>query len=263
MELLLPTQTFQSTNIFDEMPTQRPINQVIQYSLPMTRRNKIECKPELVIAKLQKFYSTTPEILHLMPYLTGSAPISLRIIDWFVTKESRRNFTQYTLGGQKFIVFLSYKGQLRAYSKKYFDPNCRRERIMFEIPGQEPFLTTIGKLNFFRWASECNVLNYIEENIDEIREGYNNFLKENGQYLKKSSGTETSTDSSISTVSVTSNISNTSAKSGKSGESDSAMSLLSSSSSRQTRRRRSKQTPSALQKLQIHNDNRPVTLEFN
>jgi len=238
----------------------------INLSQSMTRRNRIECKPELVVAKLQKFYSTSSAVNHLMPYLTGSAPISLRVIDWFVTKEARKNFTQYTHNNQKFIVFLSYKSQLRAYSKKYFDPNCRRERIMFEIPGHEPFLTTIGKLNFFRWASECNVLKYIEEHIDEIRAGYNEFLKENGAYLKKSNGTANSTDSQTSTLSIVSAISN------QQSDAESSLSLSSMgqigftdgaiSQSRQTRRRRSKQIPSALQKLQIQN-NGPVVLEFN
>lgn len=234
-------------------------NYVVNLSQSMTRRNRIECKPELVVAKLQKFYSTSPAIKHLMPYLIGSAPISLRVIDWFVTKEARKNFTQYILNGQKFIVFLSYKSQLRAYSKKYFDPNCRRERIMFEIPGQEPFLTTIGKLNFFRWASECNVLQYIEENIDEIRTGYNDFLKENGVHLKKSvNGTANSTDSHTSTLSVLSAVS----VSNDSISSREYLGLDDNKQSCQTRRRRSKQIPSALQKLQIQN-NGPVVLEFN
>lgn len=234
---------------FSLFPTTSNENQVISFPQSMTRRSRIECKPELVVAKLQKFYSASPEINHLMPYLTGSAPISLRVIDWFVTKEARRNFTQYALNGQKFIVFLSYKSQLRAYSKKYFDPNCRRERIMFEIPGHPPFLTTIGKLNFFRWASECNVLTFIEEHIQEIRAGYNEFLKENGASLKKSNGTESSTDSQTSTLSVVSAVTNIT---------DSSH----SSQTRQTRRRRSKQIPSALQKLQIQN-NGPIVLEFN
>ena len=166
---------------------------------PLTRRNRIECKPELVIAKLQKFYQNHPEIDRLMPYLTGTAPSSLRIIDWFVTKESGRNSTQFALNGQKFVVFLSYKGQLRAYSKKYFDPNCRRERIMFEIPGKEAFLTTIGKLNFFRWAYECKVIDYIENNIETLRENYNQFLRENIASLKRNSETN-NTASSISSV---------------------------------------------------------------
>lgn len=251
---------------------------------PLTRRNKIECKPELVIGKLQKFYQNCTEIDRLMPYLTGSSSISLRIIDWFVTKESRKNFTQYVLNNQKFVVFLSYKGQLRAYSKKFFDPNCRRERIMFEIPGKEPFLTTIGKLNFFKWAYECKVIDFIEENIDKLREGYNSFLKENSIQLKKSTSSLSSHESQQDSVqSLQASGSSNSSKLSQSSTL-SAVSVLSMSSNssniienanilltpistlnpnRSTRRRRSKQIPSSLQQLQIQNDAKPIVLDFS
>jgi len=142
------------------------------------KKRKIECKPEMVISSLQKFYTSHPEIDKVITYLNGEAPLSLRIIDWFVTKYSRKNFIRYPLNGQEFLVYLSYKGQLKAYSKQYFDPNCRRERIMFKIPDYDQFMTTIGKLNFFRWALESNILNYIEEHEEDIRKGYNAYLKD-------------------------------------------------------------------------------------
>lgn len=195
-----------------------------------TRNKKIECKPELIIASLQRFYSTRPDIEKVMPYLDGKAPLSLRIIDWFVTKYSRKNFIKYSLvGGQEFVLYLSYKGQLKAYSKLYFDPNCRRERIMFKIPGYEAFTTTIGKLNFFRWALECGVLDYIEAHEEEIKEGYEQHLKETSQTLKRSSG----------------------------GDGSSAAKAVGGAG---TRRRRTKQSPSALRRLQI--SKAPVMLEF-
>lgn len=195
-----------------------------------TRNKKIECKPELIIASLQRFYSTHPDIEKVMPYLDGKAPLSLRIIDWFVTKYSRKNFIKYSLvGGQEFVLYLSYKGQLKAYSKLYFDPNCRRERIMFKIPGYEAFTTTIGKLNFFRWALECGVLDYIEAHEEEIKEGYEQHLKETSQTLKRSSG----------------------------GDGGGAARAAGGAG---TRRRRTKQSPSALRRLQI--SKAPVMLEF-
>jgi hypothetical protein len=127
-----------------------------------TKKNKIVCKPELIILNLQTFYSSYPEINRVMTYLNGETNVSLRIIDWFVTKYCKKNCVRYTLNNQDFLVYLSYKGQLKAYSKQYFDPNCRRERIMFTIPGHPQFMTTIGKLNFFRWAFESQILDYIE-----------------------------------------------------------------------------------------------------
>jgi len=221
---------------------------------PQTRKRKIECKPELVISSLQKFYSSHPEINKVITYLNGEAQLSLRIIDWFVTKYSRKNFVRYPLNGQEFLVYLSYKGQLKAYSKQYFDPNCRRERIMFKIPGHESFTTTIGKLNFFRWALESNILNYIEEHEEEIRSGYNAYLKETIQAQKSSkSDTASSTDSSTSTAS------DVSVQSAASAVSISSQS--SQSSTRSTRRRRTKQSPSSLNKLQVYTTS--VELNFN
>ncbi len=218
---------------------------------PQTRKRKIECKPELVISSLQRFYSNHPEINKVLTYLNGEAPLSLRIIDWFVTKYSRKNFVRYTLNGQDFLVYLSYKGQLKAYSKQYFDPNCRRERIMFKIPGQEQFTTTIGKLNFFRWALESKILDYIEAHEEEIRTGYNTYLKETTQTQKRvKSETQSSTDSNITTSTVMSDLTQTTQSS-----------LSTTNSTRTTRRRRTKQTPSSLNKLQIYTT--PVELDFS
>ena len=180
---------------------------------PQTRKRKIECKPELVISSLQRFYSSHPEIEKVLTYLNGDSPLSLRIIDWFVTKYSRKNFVRYPLNGQDFLVYLSYKGQLKAYSKQYFDPNCRRERIMFRIPDHEAIMTTIGKLNFFRWALESKILDYIETHEEEIRTGYNSFLKETTKSQKK---------------------------------------VKNEPEVRSTRRHRTKQTPSSLNKLQVY-----------
>lgn len=208
-----------------------------------TRKRKIECKPELVISSLQRFYTTHPEINKVLTYLIGEAPLSLRIIDWFVTKYSRKSFVRYPLNGQEFLVYLSYKGQLKAYSKQYFDPNCRRERIMFKIPDHEPFMTTIGKLNFFRWALETKIIDYIEAHEDEIRAGYNAYLKETMSNQKRNKNDSASSTSSTSST-----------------ESDKVISLKSDMSVRMTRRR-TKQTPSSLNKLHVYTT--PVELEFH
>jgi hypothetical protein len=221
-----------------------------------TRKRKIECKPELVIASLQRFYSHHPEIEKVLRYLNGEAPLSLRIIDWFVTKYSRKCFIRYPLHGQEFLVYLSYKGQLKAYSKQYFDPNCRRERIMFKIPDYEPFMTTIGKLNFFRWALETNILDYIEAHQEEIRTGYNMYLKDTLQHQKqaKESSSQSSTESNTDSTSHRS----TSPGSTSPG-SISSHSILSPALLRVTRRR-TKQTPSSLNKLQVYTT--PIELHF-
>jgi hypothetical protein len=228
---------------------------------PQTRKRKIECKPELVISSLQRFYLSHPEINKVLTYLNGEAPLSLRIIDWFVTKYSRKNFVRYQLNGQDFLVYLSYKGQLKAYSKQYFDPNCRRERIMFKIPGHDQFMTTIGKLNFFRWALESNILEYIEAHEEEIRTGYNAYLKETTQTQKrdKNNTTASSTDSKVSLESV--DDVNVELDESEVLEADPLKVPISTVKTRITRRRRTKQQPSSLTKLQVYTT--PIELDFN
>ena len=226
---------------------------------PQTRKRKIECKPELVISSLQRFYLSHPEIDKVLTYLNGEAPLSLRIIDWFVTKYSRKNFVRYQLNGQDFLVYLSYKGQLKAYSKQYFDPNCRRERIMFKIPGHDQFMTTIGKLNFFRWALESNILEYIEAHEEEIRTGYNAYLKETTQSQKrdKNNTTASSTDSKVSLESVD----DVNVEEPELEPIDGIKVPIIAVKTRTTRRRRTKQQPSSLTKLQVYTT--PIELDFN
>lgn len=231
---------------------------------PQTRKRKIECKPELVISSLQRFYLSHPEINKVLTYLNGEAPLSLRIIDWFVTKYSRKNFVRYQLNGQDFLVYLSYKGQLKAYSKQYFDPNCRRERIMFKIPGHDQFMTTIGKLNFFRWALETNILDYIEAHEEEIRTGYNAYLKETTQNQKrdKNNTTASSTDSKVSLESVDDvNVELEESEAPQLEPIDNLKVPITTVKTRITRRRRTKQQPSSLTKLQVYTT--PIELDFN
>jgi hypothetical protein len=145
---------------------------------PQTRRRKIHCKQELIVNSLQRFYALRDDKEEILKLLEGTSQISLRLIDWFVTNYSKQHNISYILNGQEFLVYTNYKSQLKAYSKKLFDPFCRRERIMFQLQGYPMFQTTVGKLNFFRWALEKGVLRYIETNLDKIETAMNTNTKE-------------------------------------------------------------------------------------
>jgi hypothetical protein len=160
---------------------------------PQTRKRKIHCKQELIVNSLQKFYSACEDKEEVMKLLEGTSDISLRLIDWFVTNYSKQHNVSYILSGQECLLYTSYKAQLKAYSKKLFDPFCRRERIMFQIEGFPMFQTTVGKLNFFRWAIEKGVLNYIKLNIPRIEKAMNASAKELNTARKAISASTTST----------------------------------------------------------------------
>jgi len=167
-----------------------------------TRKKKIHCKQELIISSLQRFYSNRDDLNEIVELLKGTGSISLRLIDWFVTNYSKVHSTSYIFNSQEFVVYMNYKNQLKAYSKKLFDPFCRRERISFQIPGHDAFLTTVGKLNFFRWALEKGILTYIKGHQEEIEKEMNAAMKE--QAKKDTSTTRDSQATATTATTATS-----------------------------------------------------------
>ena len=165
-----------------------------------TLKKKIHCKQELVVSRLQQFYAERPDVKELMPLLQGTSRVSLRLIDWFVTNFSKRHNVAYIHEGTEFLVYANYKSQLKAYSKKLFDPFCRRERIMFSLPGVAPFVTTVGKLNFFRWAIEKNIIEYLKINREAVESEMNAHMK---QLSRSRSTRNTSATSEASQASST------------------------------------------------------------
>ena len=160
---------------------------------PQTRKRKIHCKQELIVSSLQRFYAARDDKDEVLKLLEGTSEISLRLIDWFVTNYAKQHNISYILNNQEFLVYTNYKSQLKAYSKKLFDPFCRRERIMFQIHGYPMFQTTVGKLNFFRWALEKGVLSYIKMNLVKIEAAMNASSRELQKARKANSSTSTET----------------------------------------------------------------------
>lgn len=161
-----------------------------------TTKNRVQCKQDLVISWLQEFYNRPGNLESLMPIIKGDSPTSLRLIDYFVTNYSKKNNTSYAVGGRQFLVYFHYKRELNAYSKRLFDPFCRRERILFQARGYEGFVTTVGQLNFFRWAIEKDILRHIEENRESIERDMNSTLKEHySRSTRKTGSTQATTES--------------------------------------------------------------------
>lgn len=177
---------------------------------PQTRRKKIHCKQELIISSLQKFYANRADMSEILELLQGTSHISLRLIDWFVTNYAKQHNTSYIINNQEFLVYMNYKSQLKAYSKKLFDPFCRRERIMFQLQSQESFLTTVGKLNFFRWAIEKGIIDYIKLNLPKIEKEMNTNAREAQKNKKQSSEKSQNTVSTTRRRTRTNAIANTS-----------------------------------------------------
>lgn len=198
-----------------------------------TRKRRIPCRRELLIMSLQRFYSSRSDIQTLVPILKGDGDISLRLIDWFVTNYAKKHHVSYVIGTQEFVVYLNYKSQLKAFSKKLFDPFCRRERILFQIGDAEPFETTVGQLNFFRWAFEKDIVSYIRQHMNDI-------VRE--EKLARANGTQSSTSSSDSTNTADSTQSV-----------QSSITISTQGSTKSTRRRRTEKVASSTKMMHKHN----------
>jgi hypothetical protein len=116
----------------------------------------------------------------MLKIITGDSKISLRIVDWFATNYAKKFYTLYVIEqtedniARRFKVYDDYKLKLKAYSKKRFDPFCRWDRISIPYKNGTFIETTIGQLNFFKWALENNVVKYIDENYETIEKDMNN-----------------------------------------------------------------------------------------
>jgi hypothetical protein len=137
---------------------------------------------DLLMRNLMEFYGNKENIHKMMNIINGESKISLRIVDWFVTNFAKKYYTVYDLQTQRisgqeeltrFKVYNDYKLKLKAYSKKRFDPFCRWERISIPYDNEKYMETTIGQLNFFKWAIENKIIDFIKANYEEIENDMN------------------------------------------------------------------------------------------
>ena len=142
---------------------------------------------DLLLNNLMRFYDNPENMNKIQTIVNGESRISLRIIDWFVTNYAKKFDTEYIIKMRtgilrdlvedcSFKVYHRYKLQLKAYSKKRFDSFCRWDRISIPCArnGEECLMeTTIGQLNFFKWAIDNKILDYIEAHYDEIERDMN------------------------------------------------------------------------------------------
>ena len=185
---------------------------------------------DLLLNKLMSFYNKDNNLEKMLNIINGKSKISLRIVDWFVTNYSKKNYIVYDIlknnVNNRFKVYNNYKLNLKAYSKKRFDPFCRWDRIT--IPYNETSLvqTTLGQLNFFKWALENNIIQYIQDNYDIIDNDMNN----------------RNSSSKSKNYSISSNTSNSSSESSDS-----------SSSNNKTRKKREELSKNASQSIKKEN----------
>ncbi len=166
---------------------------------------------ELLLSSLISFYSNKNNYNHktiLKTIIDGKHELSLRMIDWLVTRYAKNNNIIYWINDKddniyynlpdnysnekyrKINLYLDYRAQLKSFKKFNFDAFRRHERITFFIGNvndnvngndnvnknnKDNIETTIGQLNFFKWAFNNKIIIYALQNQKNIYENMSKF----------------------------------------------------------------------------------------
>ena len=120
-----------------------------------------------LIKLVENFYESLTNIKEFIGIINSKSEISIRLIDYFVTKYSKKNKISYKIDNNTFNIHQSYKQQLKNFQKKNFDPFARGTRIPYYV-GNVWIITTIGQLNFYHWFILNKILDYIIQNKELI-----------------------------------------------------------------------------------------------
>lgn len=106
--------------------------------------------------------------------------ISLRVLEWVVTKFSKKNVDINIDDKEYFSINIMYKAQLKSYKKSNFDPFRRDRKFMYNYDRKDPtkqVITTLGQLNFFKWAISNKIIECVERHYETIIDAMNKYNK--------------------------------------------------------------------------------------
>ena len=138
-------------------------------------------KEEMLLDNIYKYYKKNQCGLYkIISIINEESSISLRILDWFVTTYAKFFIKDIIESKELYNVniYSEYKSKLKAFGKKYFDPfsrnnKCIVNKLYFKYSDDKYLNTSLCQLNFFKWALENNVLNYVENHLTTLK----NYIK--------------------------------------------------------------------------------------
>jgi hypothetical protein len=151
---------------------------------------------------IDKFFNKCDDVIiqKMVNIINGNNFVSLRFLDWFVTRycylyKLSINVNNDFVKENNLNINISYKAQLKSFKKKHFDPFRRKKKFIYIINKVTKYeiLTTVGQLNFFRWAFSNNIISYAEEHYKDIVAKFNHV----NSYFIKNKDSTTSDNSSL------------------------------------------------------------------
>lgn len=133
---------------------------------------------DIYFSKILEFYKLDYNNLNtLLDIIQHRKDIPLRLIEWFVTNYSKKYNIIYKFKKngkyEIFEVFTEYRIQLKNHNKKHFDPFCRGPTLTLSYIDKNTqqeisFITAYRQLNFFKWAIENRIIDYIDKHFQNI-----------------------------------------------------------------------------------------------
>lgn len=125
------------------------------------------CLDQLFQEVMMFFTSDRFELIY--PILVGEDVLSMSTINYFVINYAKEYSPYVLVDNKPTYVYRAYKEKLSRHRKYYFDPFCRQVKFPFYYnKDKPPVVTTLGQLNFYKWAIEIKLLDYIRLHYDTI-----------------------------------------------------------------------------------------------
>lgn len=194
----MSNKILQNDNITDDVTDEQEYSDIITIK-------DFRSKELMYYKMMDKFFNncTENEIKLMINIINGRHIVSLRFLDWFVTRycflyKLSFNVNNTYCKENNFNVNISYKAQLKSFKKKYFDPFRRKKKFYYNCNKYNlNILTTLGQLNFFRWVMNYDIINYAETNYKNITSKIsyvNKYFKKNIIEINSLSITSTTSD---------------------------------------------------------------------
>lgn len=128
---------------------------------------------ETLYNELKEFY-TYENINKILPIIDSThEDITMTDINHFAVNYSREHNIYIIKKNNVIFINDNYVSNRNVFKKKFFDPFCRKPKFLFKYKEkgvEKSIITSIGQLNFYRWAIKLDIIKLVEKYKKEIKE---------------------------------------------------------------------------------------------
>ncbi len=118
-----------------------------------------------VMSEIEEYFEASPLVIStIRDILLHRHTVSLRLLEWVCTNYENE---------KALSIRTAYRREICKFGKRLFDPFRRAHKI--SAWGLE---TSIGQLNFLKWVLSRGVLDWVVDNVEDIKEDIRMFTCE-------------------------------------------------------------------------------------